>query len=157
MIRLQETQLALDCQRAFLPWTRSDRLPEPDPRGSARVRARAIRPARARRPANRVVRVSRRSGQHPVGDRGQLAADARGVQRGQAAVHARCRERTRFRHAVERGVGGLASSGVLAGGFAETGRCALDVENVVDDLKGQAELSGERLDRPELIARSLRP
>ncbi len=55
-------------------------------------------------------------------------------------------------HAVERRVGGFASRRVLAGGFAETGRCALDVENVVDDLEGQTELSGERLDGPELIA-----
>ena len=44
--------------------------------------------------------------------------------------------------AVERRIGRLAGGRVLAGGLAELRRRAFDVEDVVDDLEGEAELGG---------------
>ena len=44
------------------------------------------------------------------------------------------------------GVGRLAGGGVLAGRLAELGRRALDVEDVVDDLEGEADLAAEDAD-----------
>ena len=54
-------------------------------------------------------------------------------------------------------VGGLAGGRILARRLAEIGRRALDVENVVHDLKRQPEFSRGAIDRVDLVARRRRP
>ena len=58
---------------------------------------------------------------------------------------------------VELRVGGLAGGRILPGGLPEIRRRALDVENVVDDLKRQAELARGAIDRVHLLRRHRRP
>ena len=53
-------------------------------------------------------------------------------------------------------VGRLARGGILAGGLPEFGGRALDVEDVVDDLKRQAERFTVGVDRGQ-IGRGMRP
>ena len=92
--------------------------------------------------------------------RGQMAAESsrrRAVERGQRALDALGRHPARRVEAVERRIGRLARGGVLAGGLAERLRRPLDVEDVVDDLEGEAELGGEALDRRELRRVRRRP
>ncbi len=55
--------------------------------------------------------------------------------------------RARAVEAEERGIGRLVAGRVLAGRLAELVGAALDVENVVDDLKRQADLGGPVGDR----------
>ena len=44
------------------------------------------------------------------------------------------------------GIGRLASHGIFAGGLAKVGHTALDVENVIDNLECQSEMSGVGVD-----------
>jgi hypothetical protein len=92
-------------------------------RGVSPLNANASRSVRrapaARVPVCRVVRARRAcAGPAPAGAAGALQAE-------------------------QGGVGGLALFGVLAGGLAEFGGAAFDVEQVVADLEGEAEGAGE--------------
>ena len=63
----------------------------------------------------------------------------RGVRRGSEAVGFGAR----FLEAENRGIGGLRRARVFAGGLAELFGRLRDIENVVDDLKGETERLAE--------------
>ena len=82
---------------------------------------------------------------HEVGDRAEPALGQAGlVERAVRACQAIGRERTGAIEAEQRRVGRLPAGGVLARGLAERRGIALDVEDVVDDLKREAEVGGDR-------------
>ena len=56
------------------------------------------------------------------------------------------RQRARSIETEQRRIGRLGAGGVLAGGLAELGRAALDVEDVIDNLEGEADIGGESVD-----------
>ena len=76
------------------------------------------------------------------------------VERVERALDARSREPPRFFEAVDRRIGGLAGRGILAGGLAEIRRRAFDVEDVVDDLKREADALAVGVDRRRSSASS---
>ncbi len=61
----------------------------------------------------------------------------------------------RFIESEERGIGRLLRGDVLAGAFAEFLRCLGDVEDVIDDLEGEAEAFAEIGEAGELLRRGV--
>src|SRR5687768_17947734 len=72
---------------------------------------------------------------HPSRDRRKLAADVHFRDRLEGLTHARLCAAPGLLETVQRRVGRLAGRRILARGLAEDRRRALDVENVVHDLK----------------------
>ena len=112
-------------------------------RESTRARARAIRQARASPAAcpDGCVQDSRSVARRSSGQSPQDATRPDPHRRAPAPpCHTLSGQRARLVEAKEAGIRGLSGSGILARGLAErVGRC-LDVENVVDDLKRQADV-----------------
>ena len=84
---------------------------------------------------------------HPVGDGRQLTTELHGGERGARAVGAVGGEPSGFGEPEQCRIGRLARRGILAGGLPQIGRGAFDVEDVVDDLKRQAERLAVGVDR----------
>ena len=73
------------------------------------------------------------------------------------AVETFGRHAARCLEAVQRRAGRLSRGGILTRRLTEYRSLTLDVENIVDDLKRQAELGGSAVDGRHLILGILRP
>ena len=127
-----------------------DELIEADAWASTSDRARTPGWTPVRRPSSIARRSSGRCRAARVGEAARRPATLSARARHSARHPARRVE------AVERRIRRLAGRGVLARRLAEIRRRALDVEDVVDDLKREAELRRRRVDRRP-PARSLPP
>ena len=86
-----------------------------------------------------------------------MAAELGGVERGAGPAAGVGGQRLRALEAEQRRVGRLAGGGVLAGRLAEVGGRALDVQHVVDNLEGEADLAAEDADGGDRRRRRRRP
>ena len=96
----------------------------------------------------------------PTGNVGEARVEQAGaIERLARAAVAISGERARLLQAKEGGVGGLAGRLVLAGGLAQRRGRALDIQDVVDNLEGEADLFPilvDRRDQRERIGSLLR-
>src|SRR5215510_3982635 len=100
-----------------------------------------MRPDPVRRAACRVEwRSSMSSADDPPGDARQPATEPRSSKRFGGAIDAIGRQPAGGIEAVKGRIRRFAGRGVLAGGLAEISRGSFHVENVVDDLKREADV-----------------